>query len=68
LKTIDEVLATHREALMAVPGVVGTAIGRTGGAPCIRVFVTDATRGAVIPNELDGFTVRTEVTEPFRPT
>src|SRR6185436_13603697 len=35
-KTIDAVLAAHNDSLMAVPGVLGTAVGRCDGAPCIR--------------------------------
>jgi hypothetical protein len=54
---------------MAVPGVVGTAIGVSEGAPCIRVLVTDAgaaVRGR-IPERLEGYPVRVEVTGVIRP-
>jgi len=37
------VLAAHSDSLMALPGVVGTAIGLCDGARCIKVFL--ATRG-----------------------
>ncbi|HEV8263628.1 MAG TPA: hypothetical protein VGQ06_01675 [Gemmatimonadales bacterium] len=69
MKTIEDVLAGHTDALMAVPGVVGTAIGRSGGAPCIRVFVADASPAtdAALPAELEGYPVKVEVTGPFRP-
>ncbi len=35
------VLARHRDALMAVPGVVGTGLGLCEGAYCIKVFVEE---------------------------
>ena len=67
-QSIEEVLAAHTDSLMALPGVVGTAIGVCNGAPCIRVFLSDssaATR-AHIPEQLGGYPVRTEVTGGFR--
>ena len=68
-KTIEQVLASHNDSLMALPGVVGTAIGLCDGAACIRVFVSDssAARARRIPDTLDGFPVRVEVSGPFRP-
>ena len=68
-KSIDAVLAAHNDALMAVPGVVGTAVGRCRGAPCIRVLVTrtsDELRQR-IPRELEGFPVQIDVTGPVVP-
>jgi len=68
-KTIDAVLAAHNDSLMAVPGVVGTAVGRCRGAPCIRVLVTrtsDELRRR-IPRELEGFPVQIDVTGPIVP-
>jgi hypothetical protein len=68
-KTIDAVLAAHTDSLMAVPGVVGTAVGRCGGAPCIRVLVTrtsDELRQR-IPRELEGFPVQIDATGPIVP-
>ena len=68
-KSIEEVLAAHNAMLLALPGVVGTAIGRCEGVPCIRVFLTSAhdvtLRG--IPVHLEGFPVRAEATGPPRP-
>jgi hypothetical protein len=69
LKSIDEVLAAHSDSLMALPGVVGTAIGLCGEERCIKVFVTDsgaATRRN-IPERIEGYGVSVEVTGPFRP-
>ena len=68
-KSIDAVLAAHNDSLMAVPGVVGTAVGRCKGAPCIRVLVTrtsDELRRR-IPRELEGFPVQIDVTGPIVP-
>lgn len=66
-KTIEEVLAVHNDSLMAIPGVVGTAIGRCEGAPCIRVFMRDssAARAARLSDRLDGYRLRVEVTGLF---
>ena len=67
-KPIDEVLATHTDSLMALPGVVGTAIGLCDGTPCIRVFLADSTaaRRRQIPAQLEGYRVSAEVTGPMR--
>ena len=68
-QTIEQVLAAHVDSLMAVAGVVGTAIGRCDSALCIRVFVVDAAAAtrAEIPERLDGYPVQVEVTGPIRP-
>jgi len=62
LKTIEAVLASHVEALMAVPGVVGTAIGVSG----IRVFLAQESADARqrIPIHLEGYPVSVEITGP----
>jgi hypothetical protein len=68
-KTIQQVLAAHTDSLMALPGVVGTAVGLCDGVACIRVFLADssaATRGK-IPAQLEGYLVKVEVTGPIRP-
>ena len=64
---IEDVLALHNDSLMALPGVVGTAIGTCDGAPCIRVFVRDSTaaRTARIAEQLEGYRVRVEVSGMF---
>jgi hypothetical protein len=68
-KTIDEVLAAHTDSLMALPGVVGTAIGLCDGAPCIRVLLADSGAAARsrIPDRIEGYPVRVDVTGPIRP-
>jgi len=67
LRAIEQVLERHRDALMAVPGVVGTAIGVCDGQPCIRVFVTDGRTvdRSALPSALEGFPISVEGTEPF---
>lgn len=68
-KTIDQVLAAHNDSLLALPGVVGTAIGLCDKEPCIKVLVADSnpdTR-AKIPARLDRFRVVVEMTGPIRP-
>jgi hypothetical protein len=68
-RTIEQVLATHTDSLMSLPGVVGTAIGLCDGAPCVRVFVSDSSVASrrQIPNRLEGYLVRVEVSGLLRP-
>jgi len=68
LRTIEQTLAAHTDSLMAIPGVVGTAIGLCNRVPCIRVFLADsgALERAALPTDLDGHPVRAEVTGPIR--
>jgi hypothetical protein len=66
---IDDVLAAHTAALLALPGVVGTAVGLCDGERCIKVLVADssaATRGP-IPARLEGYRVVVEVSGTIRP-
>ncbi|HZO17369.1 MAG TPA: hypothetical protein VFB46_00180 [Gemmatimonadaceae bacterium] len=67
-RKIEDVLATHTDSLMSLPGVVGTAIGSCDGSPCIRVLVSDSISASrrVIPSRLEGYTVRVELTGPIR--
>lgn len=67
-RSIQEVLAAHTDSLMAVPGVVGTALGLCDGAPCIKVFVADAAAAAraQLPDRLEGYPVKVEVTGIMR--
>jgi len=68
-QSIEEVLAAHTDSLLALPGVVGTAIGRCGDSLCIRVFVRDSSDSVrrSIPDSLDGYPVQMEVSGEFRP-
>jgi hypothetical protein len=68
-RSIDEVLAAHTDSLMALPGVVGTAIGSCGSERCITVLLADSNPETKrrIPERLEGFRVRVEVTGAIRP-
>jgi hypothetical protein len=64
-RSIDDVLAAHTDALMRLPGVVGTAVGACGAERCIKVLVTDS--GGTFPRSLEGFRVVVEVTGTLGP-
>ena len=68
VKTIEEALKEHTDALMAIPGVVGVAQGLLGGKPCIRVYVVDKTPQLqrTIPTVLHGYPVVVEQTGEIR--
>jgi hypothetical protein len=68
-RSIDEVLAAHTDSLMALPGVVGTAIALCDGERCIKVLLADSsadTKGR-IPARLEGYRVVAEVTGTITP-
>ncbi len=69
VRSIDEVLAAHNDSLMALPGVVGTAIGLCDGERCIKVLLADsgADTKRRIPARLEGYRVLAEVTGTIRP-
>ena len=54
--------------VMALAGVVGTAVSECDGHPCIKVYVatSDAELAAQIPSQFGGFPVVTEVTGEMR--
>ena len=62
-KTIEAVFNEHSGELMAIPGVVGTAIGLCSDDPCIKVFVqkSDPESEKKISARLDGYPVAIEV-------
>jgi len=68
-RSINEVLAAHTDSLMALPGVVGTAIGLCEGERCIRVLLADsnAATKSRIPARLEGYPVVVEVTGTIKP-
>jgi len=71
LAAIQRALAAHADELMAVPGVVGVAIGLLddGQTPCLKVLVEASNPDvqARIPRTLDGHPVVVEVTGTIRP-
>ncbi len=58
-KTFEQVLQEQTDRLMALPGVVGTAMGLCAGEPCIRVLVVEKTGDLLkqIPTEIEGYPV-----------
>jgi len=56
---LDEVLARHTHALLAIPGVIGTGEGEEDGRPVFLVLVDRATPElrARLPASLEGYPV-----------
>ncbi len=68
-RSIDDVLAQYTDSLMALPGVVGTAVAQCDREQCIKVLLdnpSDETK-ARIPTRLEGYRVVTEVSGTIRP-
>lgn len=67
-KTIEQVLKEHTDEWMAIPGVVGTAMGEHQGKPCIKVLVVKKTEklAEAFPAQVEGFPVIVEETGQFR--
>lgn len=67
-KSIEAVLAENANRLMAVDGVVGTAVGRCRGQPCIRIFVVEDSPEVRnrLPRTLDGYPVDIQETGKIR--
>ena len=67
-RNIQKVLRKHTDELMAVPGVVGVAEGKSRGKPCIKVFVVvrNAELLGRIPNTIDGYPLEVEESGEFQ--
>lgn len=67
-KTIEQVLNERTNEWMAIPGVVGVAIGEFKGKPCIRIFTSARPQQlpAKIPPAIEGYSVIIEQTGPIR--
>jgi len=67
--SIDTVLARHSDEWMAVPGVVGTALGQCGKARCITIFVVERSEEIErrIPASMEGHLVSIVVSGRPRP-
>lgn len=65
--TIEDALAEHTDAWMAIDGVEGTGIGLCEGVPCITVFVSRPPEefAASLPDSVEGHPVRLEPTGQF---
>lgn len=63
-KTIERVLNEHTHEWMAIPGVVGTAIGQSRGKPCILIFTSlnPAELSSKIASTIGGYPVLIEQT------
>jgi hypothetical protein len=65
----NDVKAAHAELtakVMGRDGISGTAIGRSGGRPVLKVYVRDREAGKGVPKTVGGFSVDVEVTGSFR--
>lgn len=67
-RSIEEVQEAYTPEWMGLSGVVGTAIGRCDGEPCIRVFVAGPLEPLRerIPSEVEGYRVVLERSGPIR--
>ncbi len=67
-RTIQQVQQEHTDAWMALPGVIGTAIGRRGNQPCILVLTeTGADRiSGALPSMVEGYPIVVEHTGNIR--
>jgi hypothetical protein len=67
---INEVMTANTDSLMAIPGVVGVYVGELeDGTPCIGVLVKKMTPDLqrIIPQKLEGYPVKIEVSGEIRP-
>jgi hypothetical protein len=63
---VKAALAELNRTVMGRPGVSGTAVGESGGAPCLLVYLSDAAAKKGIPGRVAGVPVKVEVTGAFR--
>ncbi len=65
---IEEVLEKHTDEWLAIPGVVGAAIGESKGRRCIQILIVRTTRelSTRIPSQVDGYPVVIKETGEFR--
>jgi hypothetical protein len=64
---VKAALSELNRKVLGRPGVGGTAVGESGGAPCLLVYVKDAGARKGIPARVGGVPVKVQVTGPFRP-
>jgi hypothetical protein len=59
IKTIQQVQEEHTDEWLAIPGVVGTAVGQCEGKPCILVLTAANTEQVrqKIPSTVEGYPV-----------
>lgn len=64
-----ELKAAHKKltrTVMGRPGVTGTGIGESDGAPCLLVYVRSHEARDAVPASVDGVPVEVQVTGAFR--
>lgn len=69
-RSVTEIQEEYTKAFMAIPGVVGTAVGSAGnGLHYILVLVEELTPeiGTMLPKEIEGYPVRIELTGKLKP-
>jgi hypothetical protein len=65
----DDVRSAQRELtakVMGRDGVTGTAIGKDGGRPCLRVYVSDPEAERGLPKTVRGYRVVVERSGSFK--
>lgn len=67
-RPIDDVLAAHSAAWMAIPGVTGTGQGEKDGRPAIVIYVVRATPELLgrLPKTVEGYAVEVRETGVIR--
>ena len=67
-KTIQDVLQEHTDEWMAIPGVIGLAVGDCEGEACIKVLVIETSPEVTekIPSSAGGFPVALQRTGEIR--
>ena len=65
-RDVKAALAELNRQVLGRKGVSGTAVGESGGAPCLLVYLSDRSAREGIPGRVSGFPVKVEVTGPFK--
>jgi len=67
--SIEEVLESHKDSLMAVPGVEGVGQALCEDTPCIRIYASRQTPeiDEQVPDSIEGYAVDVEMTGPIGP-
>jgi hypothetical protein len=63
---VKAALTELNRKVLGKPGVSGTAVGESQGAPCLLVYLSDAGARKGIPGRVAGIPVKVEVTGPFK--
>jgi hypothetical protein len=63
---VKAALAELNRKVLGRPGVSGTAVGGSSGAPCLLVYLNDAGARNGIPGRVGGVPVKVEVTGSFK--